>query len=164
MRHQWTLAAAGSAIDTDSNSLSIFNVLEALHLPGAPPNIADITWAPLAFVVVSSWRDEGSGIGYFKYRLENGEGEPLLPEPATSVVLKFGSHQRARTRMALPVFPIKGEGTYRVVTLCSDSTEGEFVEVGRAYIDVSFAPPPQAPTVNESTTVQFNVPIPPNAH
>jgi hypothetical protein len=69
-----------------------------------------------------------------------------------------------RVQMALPVFPIKGEGTYRVVTLCSDSTEGEFVEVGRAYIDVSFAPPPQAPTVNESTTVQFNVPIPPNAH
>lgn len=140
MEHLWTIAAQGSAIDVDTNALSAFNIVEELHLPGAPPDAASISWIPFPMVLVSYWRIVNGKGGYFKVRVENSQGETILADAEEGAEVDFRDVKKARTRLQLPAFPIKGEGTYCFVITQSDSINGDYVEAGRVPVEVSFAP------------------------
>jgi hypothetical protein len=140
MRHVWTMAAQSSAVDYETGTLSLFNLLEELHLPGAPPNAENVNLAPIAMQLVSLWqREEGDGeTCFWGYRLENGRGETLTSEEGKPV--EFAKAPRSRTRYQMIMFPIKGEGIYRFLMTASRSKDGPFVDIGSVSIEVSFAP------------------------
>ena len=137
----WSIAAHGSSIDIDTNSLSIFNVVEEIHLPGAPPNPDSVIWISFPMVLLCGWkRTNPSDEGYLRVELHSAAGERLFGSPGAGVQLTFGQSKQSRTRVNVPAFPIKGEGEYNFRILLSSSETGPFEEVAHVPIEVSYTP------------------------
>ncbi|HTV91547.1 MAG TPA: hypothetical protein VMG98_02395 [Verrucomicrobiae bacterium] len=104
-------------MNSQSNNLSLIEVIEQINLPAPPPSEEPIVF-PMQFAVVSTWLREGDETsGIFRARILSPEGE-ALPMPLSEFRVEFEDDRpRSRTVLAANGFPVHGDGTYRVEVL-----------------------------------------------
>jgi hypothetical protein len=129
----WAILCQSAAIDKDSNNVSLFNVLEEVHvaaeLPQEPsPGMEMSGLAPLPSELVTLWERTDPdvpehGYGRIKLILPNGKS------------WQAGTHEvdltrfiRLRSRGSIPGIPIGGEGVYRFV-IEGKGEDGEWVQM-----------------------------------
>jgi hypothetical protein len=142
MRNIWSLLAQGSSVDCETNQVSIFNVLENVTLPGAPPNPNALSFVPLGTVLISHWERaiDDSRPYFLRAQIVNAQDEPLIAVPVVKQI-DFKNLAKARTRVQMPVLPIKGEGRYHIVLDVGGTENGPFEEANRIILDVFFGQP-----------------------
>jgi hypothetical protein len=118
----WAILCQSSAVDLDSNLVSLFNVVEELTLPAPPPQTpqgqqlpAGLTLAPLFQIVVLWTRSDPEVPEHSKGRLRillPGGGEATAPEFEVDLT----QNPRARHRINLASLPVsRAEGIHRFV-------------------------------------------------
>jgi hypothetical protein len=116
MENLFTVLCTGSAVDVDTNSVSLFNLVERLTLPAPPPQSDQIPFVPLPLTIVGEWIRTKSepNEAQLNVQILDPSGQPLLKDQPP-ITFSFQSHLRARARVNLPGFPIRGEGDYQIV-------------------------------------------------
>ena len=118
MEVNWSIIAESSAIDSDTNNLSLFNIIEQVQIPEPPerPESSDsdaLHAVPLRFVVVILFSRSEPDRG------EKKEARLVVAMPNGSVAetsLRFDvdleSATRNRTRINIGTLPLAGQGEY----------------------------------------------------
>lgn len=104
----WTVLCSGSAIDRDSNNVSLFNVLEQVTV--SPE--AEGAVVPIDYEIVMLWqRDEPDRGEEFEASLYlvTPKGEELEASPFS---VDLSEVERSRIRLQSSLFPVRGEGRY----------------------------------------------------
>ena len=116
MKVIWAVLAEGSSVDRDTNNVSLFNVVEEMHVP-APPEPADdddlIPGVPVRLVLMILFSRSMIGEGErheARLVLEMPNGRVAETNPGMEVDLETAN--RARHRINLGMIPIAGEGVY----------------------------------------------------
>jgi hypothetical protein len=109
MQIEHLILAKGSAVDRDSHSLSVFEMIEQMQIqaPQFPVNV------PVHAVLVFRRADEESGVltEPWQISLEAPDGKTLLSQ-ALEVKMEEG-HRRQRLRVNFPM-QIHSDGTYYI--------------------------------------------------
>jgi hypothetical protein len=134
IRHVWTVVCARSSIDSESNNISLFDVLEQLTLQGPLPEGRGQLAIP--HEIVSLWTRE---------RLDEGAtGESRIKMVAPSgwttegrtIQLDLTRFNRLRTRGRPAALPVEGSGLYWIVTEFRPGPGTEWQEVARAPLEL----------------------------
>ena len=141
MKALWAIVCEGSSVDRESNSVSLFNVLEQVQFP-EPPSVDATTdvrpAAPIAYRVVVLFCRSDPTIGEKRaariaLRFPTGEEPVIFPQG----VIDLEVAQRNRLVSRFPFLPIDGEGTYYfVVEELADSAE--WLQLFEVPLEVSF--------------------------
>ena len=148
IEHIWSVACSQSIIDSDTNNVTLANVIEqvALEALGASEDLTPGQGVvPLQFEIVSLWiraDPEQGGRGLARILIHPPGGEPSpVGEPFD---LDLSGYERLRTRSRFGGFLARDSGRYWFIV---QKQEGgaEWEEVARVpiHIDIAF---PQAPT------------------
>lgn len=116
-------------MDQETNSVSLFNILEQISVLEPPvsaissddPVLRAATGAFELFILVSRSDLNVSERGPARVRLHFPSDEP----PASfQIEIDLTSAQHNRIKISLPALPISGEGTYRFVIEAADAAGG----------------------------------------
>ncbi len=127
IRNVWTIITQSSAIDRDTNSLSLFDVVEEINLQITGP-LPENAAFPINTQLVSLWEREESGTDLeLKVRvvLKDPKGENLMENEAS---LKLEpAHIRSRFRIQFQGMRITSPGVYKyaLYSLEPAKTEGK---------------------------------------
>lgn len=143
MKHRWTLLCERFSIDQRSNNVTLFGIIDELHVPKSAVSEAMAAGKPAAaqiqsVLVVQTERSD-VGVpekGVIECRLFDAEGQELGSSRA-DVSLERG--RRARSAFNINVLPITNEGIYlyRVFHV----VEGESQQVDELPLRVMFDAP-----------------------
>src|SRR5262245_50929996 len=115
IEHAWTVACARSIIDSNTNTISLMDVLEEVQVQGSPPDRGSMGLAPMGFDVVSLWsrvNDEEAEMG--RGRLEvYGPSDQKLAESIYAIDLTEKLRCRGITRFG--GIPVLGTGRLNFV-------------------------------------------------
>jgi hypothetical protein len=115
----WAILCQNSAVDRDTNNLSLFNVVEELTVPARPPAGSPGQQLPAGalqqplFQLVVLWTRSDPDVP------EQGRGriQVLLPDGSLAMRQEFEvvltQYLRVRFRSNIPELPVGGEGVYR---------------------------------------------------
>lgn len=125
--HYWTVLCSNSAIDKDTNSISLSNIIEQVTIVGQPPPRGQIGAIPNQATIVSLWgrSDEDTPErGTASYRIEFTDDRGSVQTNPHEIGVDLSEHQRFRTRANLNLLPVMGEGRHWIrVFLRDDSDE-----------------------------------------
>jgi hypothetical protein len=126
IRHVWTVFCTSSAIDKDTNQVSLFDLIEQIRvqLANAPP-AGQKAIVPAHFQVVTLWsRGDGNEaeIAPTRMRLMAPNGEELLRSD-----VDLSEHQLRRVRLNLAGMPFVGDGRYHFRVELKDGDEWQVV-------------------------------------
>ena len=114
IRHVWSVLCLKSVIDSESNNISLIDVLEQLNLVGLPlPSPEDRIVVPVQYEMVSLFTRDDDGQparGEMRLTLFGPSGR-ALDEPNV-VQIDLSVHERLRQRTRLAGLPIAGPGCY----------------------------------------------------
>ena len=115
MREIWTLLSRSSAVDRDSNAVSVFEIVEELRIGQLPPNAPRPLNVAFPMTLTTLWeRDEGDPqIVPVRFEIFDPEGTNLTVPP-TPAELNFGDFMRLRSRTNIPGWPVTSAGLYLV--------------------------------------------------
>jgi hypothetical protein len=143
LKHRWTLLCERFSIDQRSNNVTLFGIIDELHVPKSAVSEAMAAGKPAAaqiqsVLVVQTERSD-VGVpekGVIECRLFDAEGQELGSSRA-DVSLERG--RRARSAFNINVLPITNEGIYlyRVFHV----VEGESQQVDELPLRVMFDAP-----------------------
>lgn len=143
MKHRWTLLCERFSIDQRSNNVTLFGIIDELHVPKSAVSEAMAAGKPAAaqiqsVLVVQTERSD-VGVpekGVIECRLFDAQGQELGSSRA-DVSLERG--RRARSAFNINVLPITNEGIYlyRVFHV----VEGESQQVDELPLRVMFDAP-----------------------
>ena len=143
MKHRWTLLCERFSIDQRSNNVTLFGIIDELHVPKSAVSEAMAAGKPAAaqiqsVLVVQTERSD-VGVpekGVIECRLFDAQGQELGSSRA-DVSLERG--RRARSAFNINVLPIRNEGIYlyRVFHV----VEGESQQVDELPLRVMFDAP-----------------------
>lgn len=140
IRHGWTVLCTRSSVDSESNNISLFDLLEQLTIsePQQGPGIA-----VFPHEVVSLWtRDNLGEGGVAETRFVIVAPDATRTEgPALSIDLT--AFHRSRMRSRAPGLPIQGAGLYWIATELRQGENPQWAEVGRIPLEVRFGEVPQ---------------------
>ena len=129
MKVIWSILCQSSAVDRDTNSLSLFNIIEEVTFPAQPPQIQPEQPLPerimLAnFELVTLWMRSNLEVperGRGRLRIVLTEGQEVTFQ---EFEVDLTQYLRFRTRVRLPGFPTGGPGIYRfIVDRKTDASE-----------------------------------------
>jgi len=143
LKHRWTLLCERFSIDQRSNNVTLFGIIDELHVPKSAVSEAMAAGKPAAaqiqsVLVVQTERSD-VGVpekGVIECRLFDAEGQELGSSRA-DVSLERG--RRARSAFNINVLPVTNEGIYlyRVFHV----VEGESQQVDELPLRVMFDAP-----------------------
>lgn len=119
MKVIWVVLCQSSAVDRETNVVSLFNVVEEIHLPAQPLALPPEQQLPAGtlltpiFQLVALWMRSAPDVP------EQGRGriQVLLPDGSLGMSQEFEvdltQYLRLRFRSNLPGLPVGGEGVYR---------------------------------------------------
>ena len=141
IQHVWTVICGQSSVDSKSNNLSLFNVLEEITAephPGTP--VAGIPLLMLPFEIVTLWR---------RFPLEEpakGSARILLHAPQTDPEQLGGTHdldlteyRRLRTVISVNSIKLSVSGTYQFIL--ESTSDGQWTEVARVPLEITLVTP-----------------------
>ena len=141
MKVLWAVICEGSATDQESNNISLFNIVEEMHIP-APPESEEESNAPplfaarLQLVALFSRSDfERSERKKARLVIRLPNGRSVITEPPLEVDLE--SAHRSRIRLNLPGIPTGGEGQC-IFELQGQDEDAEWGPISEVPIHVSY--------------------------
>lgn len=137
IQHAWTVLCSRSSIDSESNTLSLFEVVEEVTLDGLITKPGAI---PGPFDLVSLWsraRLDSPVEAETRWSLVSPTGKSLMEVAATIDLSQF-HRVRARTRLAAVV--IDSPGLYWFRGEAREAGAGEWTEVARVPLEVKESP------------------------
>ncbi len=143
IEHYWTVLCSNSVIDSESNNISLLNVLEQINIQDTPPEKGEIKGLPFPSQIVTLWgrsdvNQPERGTARYTVQYTHG-GETSQTEPNTSPV-DLTEYRRMRTRTNMPVLPIMGAGVHKIIVEIQSDPEEEWIQVAALSYDVQFAP------------------------
>jgi len=136
IRHVWTVICQKSSIDTNSNLLSLFEILEKvdINLNPAVQNIPEgqVLSIPFNFEIISYWRKGSQNKGEGKVRLVSPEGKQLNEFPFEVVIPQNLSAYRVVAKVSGLSFTTSGE--YKIEIL--QKVGKEFQVVAEVPFDI----------------------------
>ena len=145
MKILWAFLCRSSAIDVDTNNISLFNILEDIDIPFEPPTReADGNSRAMAIgsfeLVVAASRDNpevGERVPT-RVNLYFPDGSP--PETLLELDIDLTSTERYRFRLGLPGLPIGGRGTYTFAIEMQLDEPGVWPRAHEVSLDLEFSP------------------------
>jgi len=141
MRHVWSILCRRSIIDSESNNISLIDVLEGIQANYKPKdgdqNNGHPTVIPVDFEVISFFEDiDTSKELRFKIKIDIiAPGNVVNSGSENEVVLPIGP-KRLRQRSRINGFPVTVSGSYRMVVKIKQDKE-EFKTVAELPLDVT---------------------------
>ena len=142
MRVSWAFLCRNSAIDVDSNGVSLFNIIEEISLPSDPPPSEDVddNSLPMALgsceLVIASTRTNMDVPEQSIIRVLLNFPTDRPPEVMLEAPIDLSSAHRSRIRLGMPGLPISGVGTYRFAIEARTSENQDWVELHQVPLDV----------------------------
>lgn len=143
MKVNWTVIAESTAIDRDTNNLSLFNLIEQVQIP-EPPELSDFSNGdalpamPLRLVVVTLFSRSEPDQGERKeVRLVVAMPNGRVAETSLSFDVDLESATRNRTRINVGTLPLAGQGEYRF-RIEGLGEDGEWQMMSEAPLQVEY--------------------------
>ena len=123
MNVPWAIICLASAVDQETNRVSLFNIMEEIQVP-APPAVAGsdlfLPGAPVDFeLFILFARDAPTvceqGRGRVWIQFPQGKTPEPPPENVPEFPIDLTAACRHRVRVGFPALPVKSEGTYRFI-------------------------------------------------
>lgn len=143
MRVSWAFLCRNSAIDIDTNSISLFNIIEEISIPSDPPPSEgeDDSSLPMALgsceLVIASTRTNVDVPEQLNLRVLLNFPTDTPPEIMLEASIDLSSTHRSRIRLGMPGLPISGVGTYRFAIETRTSEEVDWYELHHVPFEVS---------------------------
>lgn len=138
IEHLWTILAGSSSVDNESNSFSIFNILEEITIQanGQSMNPNEKKNISIPFEIISMWKrvndDKEDIISDIKVSLFDPKGE-LVQEMGYKMEMK-SQHQKMRMRVKANGIAVTKPGEYNFSIKVKNNND--FIEVGRTPLVV----------------------------
>jgi len=141
MKHVWTIICKKSIIDSDTNLISIVDVIEQLQI-GLPKKIMEENKTvnlPVNFEIISSWADFDRTIikkGWVNVVVLDPKGNKLKNFESKFVMDKH--YTNVRTRLKISGLPISIKGVYSFIVQFKDKENGKYQEIASVplFIDI----------------------------
>lgn len=141
INHVWSVLCSQSITNSQTNNLSLIEILEQLTITGSPLSEEQEVTIPAFFDVVSLWVREP------RDQLADGFTRILFLSPANETLRDSGEHridlseyQRARTIIRIQGFTIRGAGVYHLVVQMRDQEEMNWQSVARLPLEIRIQP------------------------
>lgn len=134
INHLWTVVCQHVVIDSQSNNVSLQNVLEQIAVAEEPvPN----GLLPVKFEIISLWIRSDldtptSGHSRIVFAFPSGKRATVGPE----MTIDLSNHSRARTVLRVQGFPIQELGQHIFLVELQDEAETEWHEVAAIPVEV----------------------------
>ncbi len=135
IEHLWTIICGSSSVDTDTNSLSLFNIIEEItiqNVPGQSMNLNDKKGIPIPFEVVScilrSQESDGKSI-FVDLKIDFLDPDNKILQTVNSKVEIKSQHSRLRVRIKANGITITKPGIYNLLVSMKEDSEKELKEV-----------------------------------
>ena len=144
MRISWAFLCQSSAIDIDTNTVSLFNIIEEISVSSDPPVVdeGEEDSLPMALgsceLVIASARTEPSVPERLPIRVLLEFPTERPPTPMIEAEVNLQSAQRNRFRLRLPGIPIGGHGMYRFVIEAQEPEDEEWHQLYEVPIGVEY--------------------------
>lgn len=147
MKHRWAIFCSNASVDKESNSLTLFGVIEDLQIRvdgPAPPSSDNPLIAPFQAVLVvlnerSEFGKEESCTG--RVRIIDPNGAEL---GITLFEVKLTDHARIRSMIRFQNFMLTVSGQYRLaIEYQNDNGEWDEAEVVPITVTIDFGPLPE---------------------
>ena len=141
--HRWSILCSNASVDSQSNNVSIFNVIDDVQIGGLPAGDPGSIPLPLPMPVtlVTNWRREDAKSGETleaKVSLHDPKGGLLVETPTQRVDLtSFIQH---RMFVTIPLFPLRGLGTYHFVVQSRSTPDQPWVVADRVPLTITDQP------------------------
>lgn len=112
INHVWSVLCGRSVIDSETNNITLIDVLEQLQAKGRRPPEGGSPAVPWNGELVTLWSRanyDSPAMGYARTTLESPTGQPLF-EYQSEVDLT--AHNRRRIRGKISVLPVPEDGLY----------------------------------------------------
>lgn len=134
IQHIWSVACSHSSIDTETNNVSLLNVVEQINPVGLAADAKGIL--PMQIEIVSLWmRDGVPGRGFARMVIEAPDSV-LEPTDEMMIDLSPEATTRFRSRLRLAGVPFEGYGIYWFRVEYREGPGEEWVEVARLPIEM----------------------------
>ena len=144
MRITWAFLCRSSAIDIDTNSISLFNIIEDLSVSSDPPAVVEEENDPFPMalgsceLVVASARTDSGVPERSPIRVLLKFPTETPPALMLEAEINLESAQRNRFRLQLPGLPISGRGIYRFSIEVQESDGKEWHQLHEVPISVEY--------------------------
>ncbi len=140
IKNLWTIVAQSSAVDRDSNSLSLFDIVEEItfQVGGVIPDKAVL---PFNLQVVSLWERDEVGTDFdLKLKIILRDPKNQILHEGEGAIKMEPTHKRFRLRAQFQGFPVTVPGTYRyeIISAQPEKTDGKEL-LATASMDVKIA-------------------------
>lgn len=154
MKVIWAVLCQSSAVDGESNNLSLFNIIEEVTITAPPPQegreIGQLGALPMVSELVILWsRSDQSvgehGLGRLRIMLPEGKepDDPTYKPQVTPFDVNMTQHLRLRHRLRFMGLPIVGEGIYLFV-IDGKSQDGDWEKMFEVPLRVVIQNPESA--------------------
>ena len=141
MKVLWAIICQSSAVDQETNNVSLFNLLEQVHVPEPPTGgeanepfpVAPISFSIVALLSRTNLSMGESGKGRIRIEFPSDAAPDLLPD--FEYDLEVALHHRIRFHFQ--GMPIKGEGIYRFL-IEEEAASGQWTQLFEAPLIVSY--------------------------
>ena len=123
---QWAIVCMGGAVDQQTNSLSLFDILEEFQIGVKEKITSEGIFVPRSFKFISLWcNDKGKALSFLtKIVLQSPDGEQLMElEGELSVPENKFAHRHI---VDFPGFQIKGGGRYKFLVYKKEKDESNY--------------------------------------
>ncbi len=144
IEHYWTVLCRKGVIDSDSNNISLHEVLEQLNIIGVPPGKDEYAAIPGPYEVVSLWgrsnyNEPAKGTARYVIVYEPGKDQKASEKQLIEIDLT--KHNRSRSKLSLSILPILGEGLHRIQVALKMEGESDWREITSLPYEVRFQTP-----------------------
>jgi hypothetical protein len=142
IKNIWTIVCKNSSVDKNSNSLSIFNILEEIQLtknPNVPvPKEGIMPAAPLAYEIITLWSRETKSDNELTANMQTELLDPTNKVLQSNVSeIKF-EKDKSRLRIIVKALglPITTGGTYHFRVSLKKAADKEYKYVSQVSLEV----------------------------
>lgn len=135
IKHLWTILCGSSAVDSDTNSLSIFNIIEEItvqNIPGQSMNLNDKKGIQLPFEIVScilrTQELDGKNL-FVDIKLDLIDPDSQILQTLNSKVEIKPQHSRLRVRIKANGITVTKPGAYSFIVSMKENSEKDLKEV-----------------------------------
>lgn len=147
IEHLWTLLCGSSAVDNETNSLSLFNIIEEITIqttPGQSMNLNDKKGIHLPFEIIScilrTQELDGKNI-FVDMKIDFLDPDSQILQTTNSKVEIKSQHSRLRVRIKANGVTVTKPGVYNLVVNMKESNEKQLQEVARVPLVVKMPIP-----------------------
>jgi len=141
--HIWTVLCSGTAIDSETNNISLFGVMEQLQLFGARRPVQGTVLVPTPMELVSLWERADWTVparGTARIVVEFPDGHQNDP---FDMDIDLSNATRHRGRVRFPAIPFRAPGVMRFVVSFRLEGRDEWTRVARVPLQVEVSETPQ---------------------